>query len=177
MKNNQLFQIAGWCALAAALLMLAIHVLPSGTSNMIGLIITIGTMLGLTVVFYALYYFHRVESAQLSLTGLVLWILAFVLNLFSLIGVLNTFLGYLASFFWLLPFLIFGYLAYQTAKIPRGLAVVALLCGISLLIATAAGIMGSDGVVNAVSLIADIFMLVWAVWLGFVFMSKKFTAP
>jgi hypothetical protein len=176
MKNNQFFRIAGWCALVVALLMLAIHVVPSGAPGIVGLILTIAILLGLTFVFYALYVAHRTESAGLSLAGLILWILAFGLNLISLVSNVSTFLGYVGSLFWLLPFLIFGFLAYRSNRMPRGLAVVAFLAGISLLIATVAGMMGSEGVVNVVALVADIFMLLWLVWLGVVFLSKKFTA-
>jgi hypothetical protein len=176
MNNNKLFRTAGWCALVVALLMVAIHVVPSGTSSIVGLILTIAIMLGLTIVFYALYVAHRSESAGLSLAGLILWILAFGLNLISLVSNISTFLGYVGSLFWLLPFLIFGFLAYRSDRMPRGLAVMAFLSGISLLIATVAGMMGSEAVVNVVSLVADIFMLVWLVWLGIVFLSKEFAA-
>jgi ATP/ADP translocase len=54
------------------------------------------------------------------------------------------------------------------------MAVVALLSGNSLLIATVAGLIGSEAVVNMVSLTTIIFMLVWLVWLGIVFLSRKF---
>jgi hypothetical protein len=45
---------------------------------------------------------------------------------------ISTFLGYLGSLFCLLPFLIFGFLAYRGDRLPRGMAVVALLSGNSL---------------------------------------------
>jgi hypothetical protein len=176
MKNNQLFRIAGWCAIIVGLLMVGFHVVPSGVSGAVGLVLTLGVLLGLTVVFYALYVAHRTESAGLSLAGLVFWILALVVNLFGMVNTISTFLGVLGSFFWLLPFLIFGYLALKSSRMPRGLGVVALLAGLSLLIATVAGIMGNESIVNVVALVADVFMLAWTVWLGVVFLSKKFTA-
>ena len=64
------------------LVMLAFHVFPGGVPAALGMFFTIITLLGLTVVFYALYVAHRAESAGLSLAGLVLWLLVFVLNLF-----------------------------------------------------------------------------------------------
>jgi hypothetical protein len=176
MNSNQLFRNAGWCALVVALLMVAIHVVPSGAPGIVGLILGIVILLGLTFVFYALYVAHRAESAGLSLAGLILWILAVGLNLISMVSTVSIFLGYVGSLLWLLPFLIFGFLAYRSDRMPRGLAVMAFLSGISLLIATVAGMMGSEAVVNVVSLVADIFMLVWLVWLGIVFLSKKFAA-
>jgi hypothetical protein len=176
MSNNKLFQIAGWCALLVALLMVAGIVVPAGAPDIIGLVLTIAVLLGLTFVFYALYVAHRRDSAGLSLAGLVLWILAAGINLIAMFSTISTFLAYMDSLFWLLPFLIFGFLAYQSTGMPRGLAVAAFLAGISLLIATIAGMMGGEAIVNGVSLIADIFMLVWLVWLWRVFRSTKFSA-
>jgi hypothetical protein len=176
MKNNQFFRVAGWCALVTALLMVGIHLVPSGTSSFLGSVVSIGTLLGLTIVFYSLYVAHRSQSAGLSLVGLISWVLAFGLNLISMVINIGTFLGYLGSLFWVLPFLIFGFLAYRSDRMPSGLAVVAFLSGISLLVAIVAGLMGNEAVVNIVSLVADIFMLVWLVWLGIVFLSGKFAA-
>ena len=75
MSNNQLFRIAGWCALVTGVLMLAFHVFPGGAPAAVGTILTILVTLGLTIVFYALYVTHRAESAGLSLAGLILWLL------------------------------------------------------------------------------------------------------
>jgi hypothetical protein len=175
MKNNQLFRIAGGCALVVALLMLAIHVVPSGTASIIGMILSMGTMLGLTFVFYALYVAHRTESAGLSLAGLILWILSFGLNLIGFfVTTVNNSLSAVGSLLWALPFLIFGYLAYRSARMPRGLAVLALVTGVVYLLLGVAGFMGSAGVINGGNLVGDILMLGWLVWLGVVFLSKKF---
>jgi hypothetical protein len=176
MKNNQLFRITGWCALAVALLMVVIHVVPSGAPSSVMLILSMIILLGLIFVFYMLYVVHRPESAGLSLAGLVLGIIAVGLNLISLVSKLSAFLMNMGLLLWPLPFLVFGFLAYRSDRMPRGLAVVGLLTGISFLITWVAGLMGSDAVVNVVSLVADIFALVWLVWLGVVFLSKKFTA-
>jgi hypothetical protein len=176
MNTNKLFQIAGWCALVTALLMVAIHVVPSGTAGGVGLITTIAFLLGITFVFYALYVAHRAESAGLSLAGLISWILAVGLNLISLVSKLSAVLMNIGLLLWLLPFLVFGFLAWRSKRMPRGLAVAAFLAGISLLIATIAGMMGSDSIVNVVNLVADIFMTAWLAWLAIVFLSKKFAA-
>jgi hypothetical protein len=176
MNNYQFFRVSGWCALVTALLMVGIHLVPSGTSSILGMVIAIGTLLGLTIVFYSLYVAHRAQSVGLSLVGLIFWVLAFGLNIISMVTNISTFLGYLGSLFFLLPFLIFGFLAYRSDRMPRGLAVVAFLSGVSLLFATIAGLIGNEAVVNILNLVADIFMLVWLVWLSIVFLSKKFAA-
>ena len=177
MSNNNLFRIAGWCALVTGLLMLAFHVLPAGMPGMVGLAFTILVLLGLTIVFYALYVAFRSESATLSLAGLILWLLVFVLNLIS-VGTNsgNTFLSNLGSVLWALPFLFFGYLAYRSGRLPRGLAVLALLAGAVALVLGIVGFLGNAAIVDSGSLVLDILMLVWIVWLGIVFLSKKFAA-
>jgi hypothetical protein len=176
MKNNQLFRIAGWCILVVALLMVVIHVVPSGAPSIIMLILSIAILLGLIFFFYMLYVVHRPESARLSLAGLVLGIIAVGLNLISLVSKLSAFLMNIGLLLWPLPFLVFGFLAWRSKRMPRGLALVGLLTGITFLIDGVAGLMGSDAVVNVVSLVGDIFALVWLVWLGIVFLSKKFTS-
>jgi hypothetical protein len=177
MANNQLFRFTGWCALVVALLMVAILVVPSGASSTVGLILTIAILLGLTMVFYALYVAHRADSAGLSLAGLILWLLSLGLNIMSLVtNLVNNFLSNVGSLLWSLPFLIFGFLAYRSARMPRGLAVVAFLTGVVFLILGVAGFMGSATIVNWGNLVGDIFMLVWLVWLCVVFLSKKFAA-
>jgi hypothetical protein len=175
MKNKQLFRTAGWCALVLALLMLAIHVVPSGTASIVGLILTIGIMLGLTVVFYTLYVAHRAESAGQSLAGLILWLLSLGLNLIGVfVTTVSNSLSAVGSLLWALPFLIFGLLAYRSTRMPRGLAVLALVTGVVYLLLGVAGFMGSAGVINGGNLVSDILMLGWLVWLGVVFLSKKF---
>jgi hypothetical protein len=177
MSNNKLFQIAGWCALVTGLLMLAFHVFPGGAPASLGLILSIATLLGLTVVFYALFVAHRPESATLSLAGLILWLVVFVLNLIGMVAnSTNTFLSNVSSLLWALPFLIFGYLAYRSTRLTRGLAVLALLSGAVALVLGIAGFMGSAAIVDGGNLVLDILMLAWIVWLGIFFLSKKFAA-
>jgi len=177
MSNNNLFRIAGWCAFVTALVMLAFHVFPGGAPASVALILSIVTFLGLTVVFYALFVTHRPEAAMLSLAGLILWVIVFVLNLIGLVtNSVNMFLSSLGSLLWGLPFLIFGFLAWRSARMPRGVAVLALLAGAVSLVLGVAGFMGSAAIVDSGNLVLDVLMLVWVVWLGIVFLSKKFAA-
>ena len=177
MSNNNLFRIAGWSAFVTALLMLAFHVFPGGVPASVGVVFTIITLLGLTVVFYALYVAYRSESAMLALAGLVFWLLTFILNLIGLVtNSVNMFLSSLGSLLWALPFLIFGFLAWRSVWMPRGLAMLALLAGAVAFVLAVTGFMGSATIVDSGNLVLDILMLVWIVWLGIVFLSKKFAA-
>jgi hypothetical protein len=137
-----------------------------------GILLTIFLLL-LIVVFYALYVAHRSEAKGLSLAGLILVFpaigMAIVANMND-----NTFLVNLWYLLFSLPFLIFGFLAFRSVRIPRGLAVVALLTGITYLISGVGGLLGSQVIADNVSTLSSILMLVWLVWLWLVFVSKKF---
>jgi hypothetical protein len=176
MTNNKLFRTAGWCALASALLMLAAFIsFPLG-AGMIGGVLEILGLLVLIFVFYALYVAHRSEAKGLSLAGFILVVAAIVVDVYSMINNGPPFLYNLWYLLLSLPFLIFGFLAYKSTRMPRGLAVLALVAGIFFFIAGVCGfIVGTDFADN-VSLIAILAMFVWQFWLWRVFLSKKFAS-
>jgi hypothetical protein len=151
-------------------------IFPSGKPTGAELILEIVSLLVFTFVFFALYLTHRAESAGLSLAGLILWLPAFGVNLAAIFNFGNTFLSNLGTLFISLPFLIFGFLAYRSTRIPRGLAVVTLLTGVFYLITGAAELIGIVVLAEYGGLVSAVFMLAWAVWLCIVFTSKKFAA-
>jgi hypothetical protein len=175
MTNNTFFRHAGRCAVIVALLLLAIHVVPSGPASLAGLILTIAILLGLTFVFYTLYVAHRPVSPGLSQAGLALWYLVLALNLVSLAGRLGGVLGHVDALLRPFPVLVFGFLAFRSERMPRSLAVAAFLGGISLFISAFAGMLATRAAADAASLLADVFFLVWLIKLGFVFVSAEFS--
>jgi hypothetical protein len=174
MSNNNLFRIAGWCAILSVLLMGSFFVASSiAPTSPVAVILAFLGVAAITLVFYALYVVHRSESAGLSLAGLVLWVLAGVLDITSLLNPTNTILYAADSLLFSLPFLIFGFLAYRSAKMPRGLAWMALLSGVFWLIAGAASFIGSPSIGMVASLGGFAFLLAWLIWLWRVFWSGK----
>jgi len=174
MANKNLFRLAGWCALVAVLLLVAVFVtLSVAPTSPAGMILAIVGVLVLTPVFYALYVTHRAESAGLSLAGFVLWIPAAAVDLYSLANPANTFLYNLDCILFSLPFLIFGFLAYRSARMPNGLAVMGLLSGIFYLLTGVAGFIGSATLGMVASLGSFVFMVIWLVWLWRIFVSGK----
>ena len=127
----------------------------------------------MTLVFCALYVAHRSESAGLSLAGLVSWIPAAVVDIASLANPANTLLYAVDSLLFSLPFLIFGFLAYRCARMPRGLGLIGLLTGVVWLISGAASFIGSTTIGMVASLGGFALMLVWLVWLWRVFSSGR----
>jgi hypothetical protein len=174
MSNEKLFRTAGWGAFASALLNLgALVSYPLGLGFFGGVLETLGLLL-LIFVFYALYVAHRSESKGLSLAGLVVSIVVIVVDVFVMITNGPAFLAKLWYLLISLPFLIFGYLAYQSAKLPRRLAVVALVAGVFLLISGVGGFIAGPDFADNVSLIGFLAMFVWQFWLWRVLSSKKF---
>lgn len=172
MTNNKLYRIAGWCALGCVGFTVASLVF-SAVTPVIGGALEILFLLTLAFVFYALYITHRSESNTLSLVALVLAGLAIVVDLLSMLSTGSAFLNNIWYLLLSLPFLIFGYLAFHSSKIPRGLAVVALVTGGLFLISGIAGFLGSQTFAGIVNLISVLAMVVWLIWLWRVFWSKK----
>jgi hypothetical protein len=173
MPSNRFFRIAGWCALASALLLVAAAVsFPLGAGT-VGGVLEIVFLLTLVFVFYALYVTHRSESRWLSLAGMILVFPAIGMDVASMTNYGNTLLGSLWYLLLSLPFLVFGFLAFGSAKMPRGLAVVALVIGVAYVVSGAAGLLGSQNLADSVSLIPMVLTLVWLVWLCRVFLSGR----
>ena len=176
MSNKYFFRIAGWSALLIILInVLIMLIFPSGKPTGAEMVFEIFSLLVLTFVFFALYGAHRSESAGLSLAGLILWLPGLGVNIANVLTS-NDFLNLLGTLLLSLPFLIFGFLAYRSARMPRGLAVVTLLTGILYLITGVSGLMGIAVIGEYAGLVAAVLMLAWAVWLCVVFTSKKFAA-
>lgn len=141
-------------------------------TSVLNVVVSTAALLVVSVVFYALYVFHHPESAGLSLAGLVLWIAAGVANFASLFDMKNNTLYAAASLLFALPLLLFGYLAYRSAKMPRGLAVMALLSGVAWAV-TGLVSFGSPSIGLVLTLVSTVFWVVWLVWLWRVLSSGK----
>jgi hypothetical protein len=181
MTNNNLFRTSGWCALASVILIPVAMVcfIFSGTApiaGMVGMIFEILSMLLLVFVFYALSVVHRPESKWLGFAGLILFIASIVVDLVSQQHQ-STFLFGLFYLLFSMPYLIFGFLAWRSARMPRGLAVLALLAGGITFVAGVVGLLGNAEMADSLQSFSILFMLAWGVWLGVIFLSKKFAAP
>jgi hypothetical protein len=175
MNTNQLFRIAGWCALAGAVSTLA-AMLSFMVGFGLGVPLEILSLLLMVLVFYALHVAHRSKSKRLSLAGLVLLIVALGVNVAAMLNYGNTILSNLWYLVLALPFLIFGYLGLRSARIPGGLAVLALLAGANFLISGCVGLLGNPEAADSISSFGFLLVMGWEVWLWRVFLSKKFVA-
>ena len=180
MENNKLYRTAGWCALASAVLMVLamasfIFAGAAPAAGMIGMSFEVISLLLLVFVFYALAVLHRAESKWLGFAGVILLVVALVVDIVSQ-QVNNTILFGLWYLLFSLPFLIFGYLGFRSARMPRVLAILAFLAGAIYFIAGVFGLVGNPDLADNISTLAILFVLVWSVWLWRVLVSKKFAA-
>jgi hypothetical protein len=180
MNNNRLFRTAGWCALASAIgipfaMVLFIYSGNAPFAGMVGMIFEIISMMLLVFVFYTLSVAHRSESKWLGFAGMILFIVSIVVDIVSQ-QVQSAFLFGLFYLLFSMPYLIFGYLALRSTRIPRGLAVLALLAGGFNFIAGVFGILGNPTMADSLQSFSILFMLAWAVWLWRVLVSNKFAA-
>ncbi len=166
MSAKSLFRVGGWCALLSILLVVpgivASEVAPN--SGIFETVCIVDELLMVSV-FYALFVLHRSESAGLSLAGLVLWIPGFIVGVASRLNPGSAYLDAANSLASALPFLIFGYLAYRSPKMPRGLAWMALLSGAFRWVAASAEFAGSGAMDALAGLGVLVFGSVWCVWL------------
>jgi hypothetical protein len=146
MTNSKLFRFAGWSALFSAIFMLVAMVsfplgagLRGGIFEIIALLLTI-------VVFWALHVIYRSQSSGLSLAGLVLMVIALVVDVISMSFYSNTVLGNLWYLLFSLPFLIVGFLANRDGRLHRVLTIGTLLIGIFLFVGGVAGFLGSQAI-------------------------------
>jgi hypothetical protein len=181
MSTNKFFRIAGWCSLVGALSMViaVVFFMLSGQfpiAGIIGGILEYISLLLMIIVFYALYVALRSESKVISLAGMILLVVAIVVDIIANLNYGNTTLGNLWYLMISLPFLIYGFLALQSPRMSRGLAVVGFLTGVTYFISGAGGLLGSQNLADSISSISAILMLVWLVWLWRVLWSQKIVA-
>ena len=181
MSNEKLFRTAGWCALASALLtvLAMVSFLFAGatpSAGMIGMSFEVVSLLLLVFVFYALAIAHRSESKWLGFAGMILLVVALVVDFVSQ-QVNNPILFGLWYLLFSLPFLIFGYLGVRSAWMPRVLAILAFLAGVIYFVAGVFGLLGNPVIADSISTLSILFVLVWSVWLWRVLLSNKFAVP
>jgi hypothetical protein len=180
MNNNKLYRTAGWCALASVvcLPLALVSFMLSGTApsvGMLGMVFEVLSLLLVVYVFYALSIAHRPESSWLGIAATIIMVVAIAVDLISQQFKTNFLFG-LWYLLFSLPYLIFGYLGLRSARMPRILAVLALLGGGISFVGGVIYFLGNPGLADNIQSLSIPFNLVWAIWLWRVFWSKKFAA-
>jgi hypothetical protein len=177
MSNKSLYQIAGWCALVSVVLTVVAFLMAqlAGEATLLTNVLNpVGWALLLLPVFYALFVVFRSESSTLSLLGLVLAVGYLALAIASGATQGNDALYAISIMVFALPLLIFAYIAYRSAKVPRGLVWVTLLAGVFSLISGAFILGGGTGAVGWITEIGEIVLSwVWLLWLWRWFRSDE----
>ena len=170
MTDKKVIQIAKWCALFAAILMISFIVIFSiAPESSIGVFLAMAGIFILTPVFYALYLIHHSEARIMGLLGLIFWFPAGALDLISLLNHENATIYAIDSIIFSLPLVIFGYLALISSKMPNGVGLIALISGLLYLISGMATFLIPGNIAMYSGFGGLLFMLIWFVWLFFIF--------
>jgi len=176
MSNSNLFRIAGYIAILTPLLWVGAFGLGAVNPALTGLLLAVASIIFLVPV-YALYIVHRAESSGLALGAVILTVVGLIVSPFAgdpTVPANATLYGGSSIVFGIGVFL-FGWLAYKSAKMPRGLAIAALIAGVLSLVAGIA-YLGGTGLADLANLLnfgLIIPFFVWMIWLGRLFLSGK----
>ena len=175
MSNSNLFRIAGYASILTIVLWLGGFGIGAVNPALIGPVLAIASIVFLVVV-YALYVLHRAESSGLALAAALLTAVGLILSILA--GDPNTpnnIVYAISAVVFGIGVMLFGWLAFNSAQMPRGLAIAALLGGALSLIAGffylgGAGMLDLANLLNFGSIIP---FFVWMIWLGRLFLAGK----
>ena len=179
MTSKVLARIAGWSSILSVLVFIVAFVLvaaSSGTDTPLTIALFLISSVFIAPVFYALYVFHRSQAQAITLTALIVGIIAVGLSVIAPTPTSNALLFNTSSVLFGIAILIFGYLGLQNAEMPRPLAIIAILTGIMALVATALTL-GALAIADLLSLAFIVLFLVWASWLGWLLLKGKLLQP
>ena len=176
MSTSTLFRVAGYSAIVTLVLWIGGFAIGAVSPALVGPALALAAIIFLVVI-YALYLVHRTESSGLALGATLLTALGMIVSLFAGDPSVPT-----NAFFYGTCTVVFGvgivllaWLAFNSPKMPRGLAIAVLIMGIMSLVAGVfylggAGMLDIANLLNFGSIIPSI---VWMLWLGRLFLSGK----
>jgi hypothetical protein len=176
MSNSNLFRIAGYGAILSPVLWIVALGVGALNPALTSPLLVVASIIFLPAV-YALFVVHRAESFGLALSAALLTAIGLIVGTFAgdpsvpanapLYGGSSIIMG--------AGIVLFGWLAYKSTKMPRGLAIAALITGVLTLlggITYLAGI-GTTALGNLLNYGLIIPYIVWMIWLGRHFLSGK----
>lgn len=176
MSNSGLFRMAGYASLVTTLLWIVSLGVGSVNPALASPIFAAATIVFMVPV-YALYIVHRAQSSGMALGAALLTAVGLIATLFTGDPAVpaNAILYEFSYVVFAIGIVLFGWLAYHSAKMPRGLAIAALVSGVlSLVVAIAyAGGTGMAEIANLLNYGSNIPFFVWMIWLSLVFLSGK----
>ncbi len=176
MSNNNLFRIAGYVAILSPILWVVAFGAGAVNPALAGPLFAVALIIFLVPV-YALYVVHRAESSGLALGAALVTAVGLIVSVLAgdpnnpanstTYGISAVVLG--------VGIVLFGWLAYNSAKMPRGLAIAVLISGV-LSLACGIAYLGGPGLLDLANLLnfgSIIPFFVWMIWLGRLFLSGK----
>jgi hypothetical protein len=178
MSNNNLYRIAGYAAILTTVLWLGGFGIGAVNPALVAPLLAVASIVFLVVV-YALYVVHRSESSGLALGAALFTVVGLTVSLLAGDPSVpaNAMMYGISAVVFGVGIILFGWLAYKSSKMPRGLAIAALIGGALSLIAGffylgGAGLLDLANTLNFGSIVP---FFVWMIWLGRLFLTGKLT--
>jgi hypothetical protein len=178
MSNNNLSRLGGYASFLTPLLYIGGFALSAVNPALVPLLLAVASIVFLVVV-YALYVVHRTESSGLALGAALLTAVGLIVSLLAGDPSVpaNAMMYGISAVVFGVGIILFGWLAYKSSKMPRGLAIAALIAGALSLVGgffylSGTGMLDLANILNFVSIIP---FFVWMIWLGRLFLTGKLT--
>ena len=159
MSNKNLFVFAGWSAILSVAFSMGMYAFDEGVRGGLFLAVSLVAYFFAAVVFYALYVFHRPQSALLSLIMMVCGIVGMVME--GIGSGPGTPLAVVSNALYAASFLLIGYLGFGNSQMPRWVAICAYAVGVSSL---ASAILTAVGQASLAETLGLVFLVAWIVW-------------
>lgn len=157
MSNKSLFRFAGWSAILSIVFSFAMFAFVSGGRGGMFMAVSIIAAIFTAAVLYGLYVFHRPQAATLSLAMLVIGVVGLILE--NIAQGPETTLGMITGIVYGVAFLLVGYLGYGAPRMPRWLAIMAYVIGIS-------GLLAAVGTAIGLAAFEYMFYLQFLTWIA-----------
>lgn len=171
MSSNVLARIAGWSSILSVLLFvpaIALTVMNSGKDTPLATVLFLLSTAVLAPIFYALFVFHRARAQTVALIALVLGIISVVAGIIAPTPTSNAMIFNASSVLGGIALVLFSYLGFQNAKMPRALSIIGILLGV---VSILSGVLSSMGMILG-SLLLPLF-IVWLLWMGWLFLKGR----
>lgn len=172
MKSNVLARIAGWSGILSVLAFVAaigMIVSNSGKDTQLSTVFFLANTVLLAPLFYALFVFYRPQAPTLALIALVLGLISFVAGMIAPTPDSNALIFNTSSVLGGVAIVLFSFLGFQNAKMPRALAIIGVILGIASILSAVLDSIG-EGIFGVVVL--PLF-IIWALWLSWLFLKGE----
>ena len=176
MNTQSLFRYAGIAGLVSIATFFLILVLPAvggGANSVLAMSLYAVNLLTSIVTLFALYVVHRNESPTISMTAFAAATASSLLSFGADYMNPASPLMLVVTTLYVIAALLYGWLGLRSARLPRGIGVIALVVGSVAAFSAAAALAGAIDLAGMSLMAANLVWVGWFVWLSYYFLTSK----